>query len=218
MPRRREVPKRKILPDPKYGDRLVSKFVNSLMFQGRKSTAEGILYGALDLLEERTKGQDPVEIFKNAVENIRPAVEVKSRRVGGSTYQVPVEVRPDRRTALAIRWLITASRARGERTMRERLANELLELSDEGIDEGLNVGAEGRRGHGDQDSRGSRSRPRGARRDGREASLSPRSGALWHRNPRRARFHRQWRRGRRMRGPLIPLASFEWVAKSDTQW
>jgi small subunit ribosomal protein S7 len=129
MSRRRVSARREILPDPKYGDRLVSKFVNSLMFEGRKSTAEGILYGALDLLEERTKGQDPVEIFKNAVENIRPAVEVKSRRVGGSTYQVPVEVRPDRRTALAIRWLINASRARGERTMRERLANELLDAA-----------------------------------------------------------------------------------------
>jgi small subunit ribosomal protein S7 len=108
---------------------LVSKFVNSLMLDGKKSIAEGILYGALDIVEERTRGEDPVEVFKQAVDNVRPAVEVKSRRVGGSTYQVPVEVRADRRTALAIRWLITASRKRNERTMRERLANELLEAA-----------------------------------------------------------------------------------------
>ena len=129
MPRRRVVAKREILPDPKYHDRLVSKFVNSLMLDGKKSIAEGILYGALDIVEERTRGEDPVEVFKQAVDNVRPAVEVKSRRVGGSTYQVPVEVRADRRTALAIRWLITASRKRNERTMRERLANELLEAA-----------------------------------------------------------------------------------------
>lgn len=129
MPRRRVVAKREILPDPKYHDRLISKFVNSLMLDGKKSIAEAILYGALDIVEERTRGEDPVEVFKAAVDNVRPAVEVKSRRVGGSTYQVPVEVRADRRTALAIRWVITASRKRNERTMRERLANELLEAA-----------------------------------------------------------------------------------------
>ncbi len=129
MPRRRVVAKREILPDPKYHDRLISKFVNSLMLDGKKSIAEAILYGALDIVEERTRGEDPVEVFRAAVDNVRPAVEVKSRRVGGSTYQVPVEVRADRRTALAIRWVITASRKRNERTMRERLANELLEAA-----------------------------------------------------------------------------------------
>lgn len=129
MPRRRVVAKREVLPDPKYHDRLVSRFVNSLMLDGKKSTAEGILYGAFDIVEDRSKGEDPVEIFKAAVDNVRPAVEVKSRRVGGSTYQVPVEIRPERRTALAIRWLIASSRRRGEKTMRERLANELLDAA-----------------------------------------------------------------------------------------
>lgn len=127
MSRRRHSARREILPDPKYNDRLVSRFVNCLMMDGKRSTAESILYGALEIVEERSKGEDPLELFKAAVENVRPAVEVKSRRVGGSTYQVPVEVRPERRTALALRWLIYASRARGERTMRERLANELLD-------------------------------------------------------------------------------------------
>ena len=129
MPRRRVIAKREVLPDPKYSDRLVSKFINSLMFDGKKSIAESILYGALDIVEERTKGENPVEVFKQAVDNVRPAVEVKSRRVGGSTYQVPVEVRADRRTALAIRWVIGAARKRNERTIRERLANELLEAA-----------------------------------------------------------------------------------------
>ena len=127
MSRRRHSARREILPDPKYNDRLVSRFVNCLMMDGKRSTAESILYGALEIVEERSKGEDPLELFKAAVENVRPAVEVKSRRVGGSTYQVPVEVRPERRTALALRWLIYASRARCERTMRERLANELLD-------------------------------------------------------------------------------------------
>lgn len=129
MARRRVIAKREVLPDPKFHDRLVSKFVNNLMQDGKKSIAESIMYGAFDIVEERTRGENPVEIFKEAVDNVRPAVEVKSRRVGGSTYQVPVEVRPDRRTALAIRWLITAARNRGERTMRERLANELLDAA-----------------------------------------------------------------------------------------
>lgn len=129
MARRRVIAKREVLPDPKFHDRLVSKFVNNLMQDGKKSIAESIMYGAFDIVEERTRGENPVEIFKEAVDNVRPAVEVKSRRVGGSTYQVPVEVRPDRRTALAIRWLITAARNRGERTMRERLANEMLDAA-----------------------------------------------------------------------------------------
>ena len=127
--RRNAAPKRQVLPDPKYHDRTVTKFVNNLMLDGKKGTSEAILYGAFDIVEERTKGEDPVEIFKKAIANVRPRVEVKSRRVGGSTYQVPVEVRPDRQTALAMRWIITASRGRNERTMRERLANELLEAA-----------------------------------------------------------------------------------------
>ena len=129
MPRRRVAAKREVLPDPKYHDRMVTKFVNNLMYDGKKSTAEAILYGAFDIVEDRTKGENPVDLFKQAVDNVRPAVEVKSRRVGGSTYQVPVEVRPDRQTALAMRWVISASRSRGERTMRERLANELLDAA-----------------------------------------------------------------------------------------
>ncbi len=127
--RRNAAPKREVLPDPKFHDRTVTKFVNNLMLDGKKGTSEAIIYGAFDIVEERTKGEDPVEIFKKAIANVRPRVEVKSRRVGGSTYQVPVEVRPDRQTALAMRWLITASRNRNERTMRERLANELLEAA-----------------------------------------------------------------------------------------
>lgn len=129
MPRRRVAAKREVLPDPKYHDRMVTKFVNNLMYDGKKSTAEAILYGAFDIVEDRTKGENPVDLFKQAIDNVRPAVEVKSRRVGGSTYQVPVEVRPDRQTALAMRWVISASRSRGERTMRERLANELLDAA-----------------------------------------------------------------------------------------
>ncbi len=128
MPRRREVAKRVILPDPKFHDRMVAKFVNALMLGGKKSTAERIVYGAFDLIEERT-GDDPVEVFKKAVENVRPVVEVKSRRVGGSTYQVPVEVRSERRNALAIRWLVNYSRGRGEKTMEERLASEFMDAA-----------------------------------------------------------------------------------------
>lgn len=126
MPRRREVPKRVILPDPKFGDQLVAKFVNNVMVDGKKSTAEQIVYGAFDLVAERT-GNNPLEVFKTAMENVRPVLEVKSRRVGGSTYQVPVEVSPSRRTALAMRWLVTYAKARGEKTMRERLAGEFLD-------------------------------------------------------------------------------------------
>jgi len=128
MPRRREVAKRVILPDPKFHDRLVAKFINALMLGGKKSTAEKIVYGAFDLIQGRT-GDEPVEVFKKAVENVRPVVEVKSRRVGGSTYQVPVEVRSERRNALAIRWLVNYARGRGEKTMQERLAAEFLDAA-----------------------------------------------------------------------------------------
>ncbi len=128
MPRRREVPKRKITPDPKYKDKLVAKFMNALMLDGKKSTAEGIMYGAFDIIEARFK-QDPLEIFRKALDNVKPRLEVKSRRVGGATYQVPVEVRPERRVALAMRWLVGFSRGRGEKTMRERLAAEFVDAS-----------------------------------------------------------------------------------------
>ncbi len=128
MPRRREIAKRVILPDPKYSDRLVAKFINNLMVDGKKSTAEGIVYGAFDLIASRVS-DEPLEVFKKAMENVRPVLEVKSRRVGGSTYQVPVEVRSDRRNALAIRWLMTYARARGEKTMQERLAGEFLDAA-----------------------------------------------------------------------------------------
>ncbi|MCF6265167.1 MAG: 30S ribosomal protein S7 [Desulfuromusa sp.] len=126
MPRRREVPKRIILPDPKFGDLLVAKFVNNVMVDGKKSTAEQIVYGAFDLVAERS-GNDPLEVFKTAMENVRPVLEVKSRRVGGSTYQVPIEVSPSRRTALAMRWIAIYAKARSEKTMRERLAGEFLD-------------------------------------------------------------------------------------------
>lgn len=128
MPRRREVPKRIILPDPKFHDRLVAKFINAMMLGGKKSTAEQIVYGAFDLIKERS-GDEPVETFKKAIENVRPVVEVKSRRVGGSTYQVPVEVRNERRNALALRWLVVAARGRGEKTMQERLAAEFMDAA-----------------------------------------------------------------------------------------
>ncbi len=128
MPRRREVTKREILPDSKYKMVLVAKFVNNLMHQGKKSTAEGILYGALEIIKERTK-EDPVKIFEKSVANTKPIIEVKSRRVGGATYQVPTEVRPDRRTALAIRWLISYAKERAEKSMEEKLAAELLDAA-----------------------------------------------------------------------------------------
>ena len=129
MPRRREVPKRDILPDPKYRDQTVTKFVNIIMQDGKKSVAEKILYGALDIIHDRSKN-DPLEVFNQALENIRPIIEVKSRRVGGATYQVPVEVRPSRRNALAMRWLVDAARKRGERSMVAKLAGELLDASE----------------------------------------------------------------------------------------
>ena len=128
MPRRREVPKREILPDPVYNSQLVTKFINSLMSDGKKSVAERVFYGALKKVEDRAK-DDPLKLFKKAVDNVKPALEVKSRRVGGSNYQVPIEVRPTRRTALAIRWLISYANSRGEKTMTERLMNEILDAS-----------------------------------------------------------------------------------------
>ncbi len=129
MPRRREIPKREILADPIYNSQLVTKFVNVLMRDGKKSVAERILYDALATIGERTS-DDPMKVFKRAVENVKPAVEVKSRRVGGSTYQVPVDVRPSRRLALSMRWLIIAAKGRGEKTMPGRLANELSEAAE----------------------------------------------------------------------------------------
>ena len=128
MSRRRRAEKREVLPDPKFGDIVLSKFMNVLMYSGMKSVAEGIVYGALDRINQKG-GQDPVRVFHDALGNVRPEIEVRSRRVGGATYQVPVEVRSDRSQALAIRWLITASRARSELTMTDRLANELLDAS-----------------------------------------------------------------------------------------
>ncbi|MDG1821703.1 MAG: 30S ribosomal protein S7 [Methylophilaceae bacterium] len=129
MPRRREVPKREILPDPKFGSEEVSKFVNVLMTGGKKSVAERILYGAFEQITAKS-GKDALEVFTTALVNLRPVVEVKSRRVGGANYQVPVEVRPSRRSALAMRWMRDAARKRGEKSMGLRLAAELLEASE----------------------------------------------------------------------------------------
>ena len=128
MSRRAGAPKRKLIPDAKYGERLVTKFVNSLMLRGKKSTAERNLYGAFSIIEERYK-EEPLEVFKRALDSVKPRVEVKSRRVGGATYQVPVEVRSDRRDTLAMRWLVQYARARGEKSMMERLAAEFMEAS-----------------------------------------------------------------------------------------
>jgi len=128
MARRHSAGKRQIDPDPKYRDWLVAKFINVIMYGGKKSTAERIFYEALDKLEERAK-EEALKVFKRAVENVKPAVEVKSRRVGGSTYQVPVEVRPERRTALAIRWIVSYARARGEKSFMEKLSGELLDAA-----------------------------------------------------------------------------------------
>ena len=129
MSRRHSAEKREINPDAKYGNLVISKFMNSIMYQGKKSAAETIVYGALDILEARRRDLGPLETFHAALDNVAPAIEVRSRRVGGATYQVPVEVRPDRRRALAIRWLINAARNRGENTMTEKLAGELLDAS-----------------------------------------------------------------------------------------
>ncbi len=126
MPRRREVPKRQIQPDPKYKNTMVSKFINGLMVAGKKSLARRIFYDAMEIIENRAK-ENPVKVFEQAMENVKPIVEVRSRRVGGATYQVPVEVRPERRRALAIRWIVGYAKSRGEKTMSQRLAGELLD-------------------------------------------------------------------------------------------
>jgi len=129
MPRRREVPKREILPDPKFSSADVAKFVNVLMTRGKKSVAERIVYGAFDTIKSKS-GKEPLDVFSQAVQNVRPMVEVKSRRVGGANYQVPVEVRPVRRAALAMRWLREAAQKRGEKSMQARLASELMEAAE----------------------------------------------------------------------------------------
>ena len=128
MPRRRAAARREVLPDAKFGDPVVGKFINCLMFQGKKSAAEQIVYGAFDKIKSRT-GQDAVRLFRDALDNVKPALEVRSRRVGGATYQVPVEVRTERRQTLAIRWIIDASRNRSEQTMVDRLSNELMDAA-----------------------------------------------------------------------------------------
>lgn len=128
MPRKRVVTKREVIPDPNYKDALVAKFINNLMKKGKKSISRSILYSSFDLISEKSK-KDPLSVFKKAVENVKPAVEVKSRRVGGSTYQVPTEVRPSRRQALSIRWIIKYASARGEKTMAEKLAGELMDAA-----------------------------------------------------------------------------------------
>ncbi|MCM2681443.1 30S ribosomal protein S7 [Echinimonas agarilytica] len=130
MPRRRVIGQRKILPDPKFKSELLAKFVNILMLDGKKSTAEKIVYGALDIIAAKHADKDPLDLFEVALDNVRPTVEVKSRRVGGSTYQVPVEVRPVRRNALAMRWLVEFSRKRGEKSMAQRLAGEMLDAAE----------------------------------------------------------------------------------------
>ena len=130
MPRRRVVQKRRTIPDPKYGDRLVGRFTNVIMTDGKKSTAERALYGAFRVIESKTRN-DPLAMFRRALDNVRPRVEVKSRRVGGATYQVPVEVRPERATSLAMRWIIVAARTRQGRSMSDKLANELIDAANE---------------------------------------------------------------------------------------
>ena len=129
MPRRREIPKRDLPPDPIYSSPLVTKFINTVMLDGKKSLAEQVMYGSLDIIRERT-GDDPIKVFKKAIENSKPSLEVKSRRVGGSNYQVPIEVNPNRRLSLSIRWVVSYARQRGDgKTMQEKLANELLDAS-----------------------------------------------------------------------------------------
>ena len=129
MSRRRRAEKREVLPDPKFGDLIVTKFMNSIMYEGKKAVAEGIVYGAMDILAEKRKDAEPLETFHTALDNVSPSVEVRSRLVGGATYQVPVEVRTDRSRALAIRWLITAARGRNEPTMQGRLSGELMDAA-----------------------------------------------------------------------------------------
>jgi small subunit ribosomal protein S7 len=128
MSRRHRAEKREIIPDPKFHDVVVTKFMNSVMYEGKKSVAETIVYGAFDIIEQKTR-QSPIDVFKSALENVAPAIEVRSRRVGGATYQVPVEVRMERRQALAIRWLIAAARGRNDKTMVDRLSSELLDAA-----------------------------------------------------------------------------------------
>jgi small subunit ribosomal protein S7 len=128
MSRRHRAEKREIIPDPKFHDIVVTKFMNSIMYEGKKSVAETIVYGAFDIIESKTK-QNPIEVFRSALENVAPAIEVRSRRVGGATYQVPVEVRTERRQALAIRWIITAARGRNDKTMVDRLSGELMDAA-----------------------------------------------------------------------------------------
>jgi small subunit ribosomal protein S7 len=128
MSRRGSIPKRQVLPDPLYQSPMVTKFINCMMLQGRRSVANGIFYNAMNMIKDRTQ-EDPLKVFRRAIDNVKPALEVKSRRVGGSNYQVPIEVQPNRRTALALRWLISYSRARPEKSMRERLANELMDAA-----------------------------------------------------------------------------------------
>ena len=130
MPRRREVPKREMQPDPRYGDKLLGRFINVVMRDGKKRTAESSIYGAFDMIERKTRN-DPLQMFRRAMDNIRPRIEVKSRRVGGATYQVPIEVRPNRATSLAMRWLADYSRKRPGKSMRERLANEIIDAANE---------------------------------------------------------------------------------------
>jgi small subunit ribosomal protein S7 len=129
MSRRRRAQKRQVLPDPVYGDETLTKFMNYVMYEGKKSVAESIVYGAFDIMEKKTRGRESLQTFHEALDNVAPALEVRSRRVGGATYHVPMEVRPERRRALAIRWLVTAARSRGEHTMEERLAGELLDAA-----------------------------------------------------------------------------------------
>ncbi len=128
MPRKGHIPKRDVLPDPLYNDKVVTKLINNIMLDGKKGTAQNVCYGAFDIIKTKT-GKDPLEVFEQALNNIMPVLEVKARRVGGATYQVPMEVRPERRQALGLRWLISYARARGERTMRERLAAEILDAT-----------------------------------------------------------------------------------------
>ena len=128
MPRKGNTPKREVLPDPVYGNIVVSKLINSIMLDGKKSTAQKIVYGAFDQIKEKT-GEDPLDVFNKAMENIMPELEVKARRVGGANYQVPIEVRPERRQTLALRWLTKFTRARGERTMADRLAKEIMDAA-----------------------------------------------------------------------------------------
>jgi small subunit ribosomal protein S7 len=128
MPRKGNVPKREVAADPKFSDKVIARLVNKLIEDGKKSKAEGILYGALDIIGDKTK-TEPLKVFKKAIDNVKPVLEVKSRRVGGATYQVPVEVRPERKLSLALRWLVTYSRGRGEKSMTEKLAAELIDAS-----------------------------------------------------------------------------------------